>query len=94
MAIRNQAKNFDTAEVGIADLALMSTVESDPNSPETYEEAMTSPDKENWEKGIRKEFENIREKEVWKKIAKTDMETAKKPFGTRWVFKLKDNGTY
>ena len=47
MAICNQAKNFDTAEVGIADLALMSTVESDPYSPETYEEAMTNPDKEN-----------------------------------------------
>ena len=55
---------------------------------------MTNPDKENWEKGIRKQFENIQEKEVWRKIPKADIEPGKKPLRTRWVFKLKDNGTY
>ena len=94
MAIRNQAKNFEVSEAGIAELALMSTVTSDPKSPETYKEAMESNDKENWILGIKKEFKNIKEKQVWKKISRTEMENGKQPLGTKWVFKLKDNGTY
>ena len=94
VAIWNQAKNFEVPEAGIAELALMSTVTSDPESPETYKEAMESDDKENWIIGIKKEFKNIEEKQVWKKVSRTEMESGKQPLGTKWVFKLKDNGTY
>ena len=55
----------------------MSTVTSDPESPETYKEAMESDDKENWILGIKKEFKNIKEKQVWKKVSRTEMENGK-----------------
>ena len=48
------------------ELALTTTVTSDPNSPKTFEGAISSDKCKQWESGITKEFNNIKQKNVWK----------------------------
>ena len=41
--------------------------------PNTFEQAMLRPDRDNWIKGMQKEYKNMHHKKVWKDIKKSDI---------------------
>ena len=74
------------------DIALTSTLTSNPGDPKTYAEACKCSDFEEWKEAMIEELNNIKEKKVWKKIKAKQMLPGKTKLGTKWVFKTKNNG--
>ena len=72
----------------------VSAVESTFNDPKTYREAMNSTDKAMWKQAIKKEIESMKNRNVWNIIDKNNIPPDKKPIGTKWVFKKKQDGIY
>ena len=65
------------------------------SNPNTFEQAMLRPDRDNWIEDMQKEYKNMHQKKVWKVIKKSDIVgNTKTILGNRWVFKKKQNGTY
>jgi hypothetical protein len=64
--------------------------------PTNYKQAMKLPSDEKlqWQKAMHKEFKNMEEKGVWKIVKRTDVPYNRRLIGNRWVYKLKDDGTY
>jgi hypothetical protein len=81
-------------EWNMAEFAFISPLESDYTEPANYAQAMKSSDKANWLDAIETEFKRIGERKVWMPIKLADVPDGKKPFGTKWVFKKKDNGVF
>ncbi|KAJ5298140.1 uncharacterized protein N7443_006260 [Penicillium atrosanguineum] len=63
----------------------------DPFTPDTWTEAMACPDKAKWLQAAHKELKNHLSNGTWRII---DRERNKKPLTLRWVFRVKDDGTY
>lgn len=59
----------------------------------TYQEAITSENKEKWKEAIDEEHESIRRNNTWKLVERDTVGNAK-ILTNRWVFKRKDDGTY
>lgn len=59
----------------------------------TYQEAITSENKEKWKEAIDEERESIRRNNTWKLVERDTVGNAK-ILTNRWVFKRKDDGTY
>lgn len=57
--------------------------------PTTFEEAMNTPEKENWLEAINSELESLRENNTYSKCSVDIVPEGKKVVGTRWVFDLK-----
>ena len=81
-------------EWNMAEFAFLSPLERDYTEPANYAQAMKSLDKANWLDAIETEFKRIGERKVWIPIKLADVPEGKKPFGTKWVFKKKDNGVF
>ena len=64
--------------VSIADVEL--------EEPATVKKALTSPDKSKWKIAMEKEFESLRENNVWELVELPQDRTA---VGSKWVFKAK-----
>eukprot|EP00733_Pompholyxophrys_punicea_P000165 Pompholyxophrys_punicea_v1_NODE_28_length_5163_cov_5.731206.p2 type:complete len:441 gc:universal NODE_28_length_5163_cov_5.731206:1806-3128(+) len=79
---------------GMEEGALVSPVQSDYTEPATYKQAMRSKDKAKWLEAIEKEFKSIGERKVWTPVKLDAVPAGMKPFGTKWVFKKKDNGVF
>jgi hypothetical protein len=62
--------------------------------PKTYREAMNRKDKPNWKHAAYTEFANMHEKSVWIFFKKKNLPPGRKIIGCRWIFTIKDNGTY
>ncbi|MBW0558248.1 hypothetical protein O181_097963 [Austropuccinia psidii MF-1] len=60
------------------------------STPKSFNEAMTSPNKENWNTAIKKELENMEKLNVWTLRKKT---TKDHPITSTWVLKEKQNNT-
>lgn len=59
----------------------------------TYTDVLNSADSDKWKKAIDEEKESLLTNETWKEV--NEVETAgKKILSTRWVFKIKEDGTY
>nr|CCA26638.1 AlNc14C397G11339 [Albugo laibachii Nc14] len=56
--------------------------------PSTYEEAIRSPDSNEWKKAIQQELQALKEKETWILTSKTPN---MKVIGAKWVFIIKRN---
>ena len=63
-------------------------------APANYYEAMTRKDSPQWWISICTEFDNMHDKVVWRIVKISDVPSGKKIIGNRWVFALKDDGTY
>ena len=59
--------------------------------PNSYWEAMTSPDSEKWLKALTEEFEGLTEMGIWKLV---DHPNNYKTIKCRWTYMLKSNGCY
>jgi Reverse transcriptase (RNA-dependent DNA polymerase) len=92
--------NYNTTipnENDAADLALMSATTSEYMEPERFSEAWDHPNPDSrskWREAISKEFQDMKNKRVWKYCKKTDIPKDRKLIGSKWVFKLKKNGTH
>lgn len=59
----------------------------------TYEEAVTSADKEKWIEAIKKEKEALNKNNTWTYVNETELGN-NKLLSNRWVFRIKDDGRY
>ena len=67
------------------------------NKPKTFKGAWDHQDlteRENWRSAIRKEFNNMLKRGVWKRLNKKDLPNGRKLISNKWVFKKKNNGIY
>lgn len=62
------------------------TVELD--DPETVTEALERADAENWKRAMNDEMESLSANQTWTLV---DLPVGKRPIGSKWVFKLKQN---
>ena len=60
-------------------------------APNSYREALTSPDKEKWLEVSQEEFEGLTEMGVWRLV---DCPSDHKTIKCRWTYVLKSNGHY
>ena len=99
MSPRN--KSMERAELTMEDwiheTCLISAVTSDPTEPNTFQEAWHSPieeERNNWQIAIRKEIKSLISRGVWRKIDKMKIPENRTLIGSKWVFKIKRDGTY
>lgn len=59
----------------------------------TYEEAIASKEKANWEKAIQTEMTSLEENKTWVMVNKEEAK-GHKILSNKWVFRIKDDGTY
>lgn len=59
----------------------------------SYQEAVGEPDREQWKKAICAEKESLRSNSTWKLVDRKEIGN-KRLLSSRWVFKVKDDGTY
>lgn len=57
-----------------------------PQSPVSYQEATTGPDKANWETAMETEMTSLRENHVWDLVK---LPAGKRTVGSKWVYKVK-----
>ena len=63
-------------------------------APNTYAQAMASPQAEEWEAAVRKELDSLDEHEVAGLIPTTKVPPGCSITGTRWVFRVKTGGRF
>ena len=74
-------------------LAAMGIYEYNP-APNNFKDAMSRKDKDKWWESMCKEFYNVHERKVWTVVKKKDIPAGRKVIGNRWVYALKEDGTY
>ena len=76
--------------------AFHSPVESDYKEPKNYRSMLKRPqaEKEKWLEGIQKEFNDIKNRLVWRIVKKKDVAKGRRLIGSKWVFKRKRDGQY
>ena len=57
-----------------------------PNEPKSIKEAISSPEKSQWEKAMKTEMQSLRENEVWDLVK---LPKGRKAIGSKWVYKIK-----
>ena len=62
--------------------------------PLKYKEAMASNDKAKWAEAVKKEFNNMKDYEVWKAVPKEEVPEDAKILTSTWAMKKKANGTF
>ena len=86
-----------TMEDWIQETCLISAVASGPTEPKTFQDAWHSPveeEKQNWRIAIRKEIMSVINRGVWRKIDGAKIPENRRLIGSKWVFKMKRDGTY
>lgn len=72
--------------------AKKSTKDSEAQSMLTFQEVMTSSDKEKWAKAIADEKNSLLENHTWTYVPESEVNG--RVLDTKWVFKVKDSGVY
>ena len=70
---------------------------SDPDDPQSFQEAWWDPDlisREKWREAICLEIKKMLEMGVWRHVKRNDWPNDRRLVGLRWVFKVKRNGVY
>ncbi|KAG2736889.1 hypothetical protein G9P44_000979 [Scheffersomyces stipitis] len=85
---------YDEANICIQGHAYQMSVESTESKkvPNTYEEAINSPDSEKWIEAMNTEMAAHSENDTWTLVDLPDKKT--KVLGVRWVYTIKDGGKY
>ena len=74
--------------------AFVGAVNSGYQDPNTYDEAMNGSEAPHWTEGMNKEFNSMRQKDVWDVINKSDVPKDRRLLSAKWVFKKKKDGRY
>ena len=75
----------------------MTSTISDPDEPQSFQEAWWDPDliaREKWREAICLEFKKMLDMGVWRHVKREDHPNDNRLVGCRWVFKVKRNGVY
>ena len=90
-------KDDKTLNEWLHEIAFVTRTMSDPNEPQSFQEAWWDPDlisREKWREAIRLEFKKMLDMGVWRHVKRNDHPNDRRLVGCRWVFKVKRNGVY
>ena len=79
------------------DVAMVGGTNESYDNPDMFQEAWNHPNEEekgHWRTAIRKEFNDMTKKEVWRKTNVKEIPKDRRLIGSKWVFKKKRNGVY
>ena len=90
-------KDDKTLNEWLHEIAFVTSTLSDPDEPQSFQEAWWDPDlisREKWREAIRLEFKKMLDMGVWRHVKRNDRPNDRRLVGCRWVFKVKRNGVY
>ena len=90
-------KDDKTLNEWLHEIAFVTSTMSDPDEPQSFQEAWRDPDlisREKWREAIRLEFKKMLDMGVWRHVKRNDRPNDRRLVGCRWVFKVKRNGVY
>ena len=90
-------KDDKTLNEWLHEIAFVTSTMSDPDEPQSFQEAWWDPDlisREKWREAIRLEFKKMLDMGVWRHVKRNDRPNDCRLVGCRWVFKVKRNGVY
>ena len=79
------------------EISFVTSTMSDPDEPQSFQEAWWDPDlisREKWREAICLEFKKMLDIGVWRYVKRIDHPNDHRLVGCRWVFKVKRNGVY
>ena len=74
------------------EIAFATSTMSDPDEPQSFQEAWWNPDliaREKWQEAICLEFKKMMDMGVWRHVKRRDCPNDHRVVGCRWVFKVK-----
>jgi Reverse transcriptase (RNA-dependent DNA polymerase) len=95
--VENVEEVENVEDVENLELACLGAIDSGFNEPANFKEAWFHEDsnsREKWRMAIMKEYDDMTHKQVWKVTKKASVPKERKLIGSKWVFKIKKNGTY
>ena len=90
-------KDDKTLNEWLHEIAFVTSTMSDPDEPQSFQEAWWDPDlisREKWREAIRLEFKKMLDMGVWRHVKRNDRPNDRRLVGCRWVFKVIRNGVY
>ena len=90
-------KDEKTLNECLHETAFVTYTLSDPDEPQSFQEASSDPDliaREKWREAIWLEFKKMLDMGVWRHVKIEDYPNDHRLVGCRWVFKVKRNGVY
>ena len=90
-------KDEKTLNEWLHEIAFMTSTMSDPDEPQSFQEAWWDADlvaRENWQEAIHLEFKKMLDMGVWRHVKRKDHPNVHRLVGCRWVFKVKMNGVH
>ena len=79
------------------DVAMVGGTDESYDNPDIFQEVWNHPDeeeKEHWRTAIKKEFNDMTKREVWRKVNVKEIPKDRRLIGSKWVFRKKRNGVY
>ena len=90
-------KDDKTFSEWLHEIAFVTSTMSDPDEPQSFQEAWWGPDltsREKWREAIHLEFKKMLDMGVWRHVKRNDHPNDRRLVRCRWVFKVKRNGVY
>ena len=90
-------KDEKTLNEWLHEIAFVTSTMSDPDEPQSFQEAWWDPDliaREKWREAIHLEFKKMLDMGVWRHVKREDHPNDHRLVGCRWVFKVERNGVY
>ena len=90
-------KDDKTLNEWLHEIAFVTSTMSDPDEPQSFQEAWWDPDlmaREKWREAICLEFKKMLDMGVWRHVKRNDCPNDHGLVGCRWVFKVKRTGVY
>ena len=90
-------KDDKTLNEWLHEIAFVTSTMSDPDEPQSFQEAWWDPDlksREKWREAIPLEFKKMLNMGVWRHVKRNDHPNDHRLVECRWVFKVKRNGVY
>ena len=97
MSVFADVKDDKTLNEWLYEIAFVTSTMSDPDEPQSIQEAWWDPDlisREKWREAIHLEFKKMLDMGVWRHVKRNDCPNELRLVGCRWVFKVKRNGVY
>ena len=90
-------KDDKTLNEWLHEIAFVTSTMSDPDEPQSFQEAWWDPDlisREKWREAICLEFKKMLDMGVWRHVKRNHCPNDHRLVGCRWVFKVQRNGVY
>ena len=90
-------KDDKTLNEWLHEIGFVTNTMSDPDEPQSFQEARWDPDlisREKWREAICLEFKKMLDMGVWRNVKRNGHQNDHRLVGCRWVFKVKRNGVY